>query len=62
MRRAAFGLMVVLICVSAFAQNGTPQWRVVKAMKVTQNGASPGYKSLYTNDSWSISVYRIHGL
>lgn len=36
MRRAAFGLMVVLVCIGAFAQNATPQWKIIKTVQVVQ--------------------------
>jgi hypothetical protein len=48
MRTATFGLTVVLVCVDAFAQNTTPQWKVVKAIQVVQGTAQVPITNLFT--------------
>jgi hypothetical protein len=50
MRRASIVTAVILFfgCINVFAQNATPQWKVVKALQVTQGTAQVPITNLFT--------------
>jgi hypothetical protein len=52
------GLLAVLVlaCINSFAQNGTPQWKVVKAIQVTQGTAQVPVTTLFVPTK--IGAYR----
>jgi hypothetical protein len=58
MRRATIATAVILFlaCISVFAQNATPQWKVVKAIQVEQGTAQVPLTSLFTPTK--IGAYR----